>query len=117
MRATVVSLAVGLMAAAAVAHHSTAPFDMTRETAVTGVVTKFLWVNPHATVYLDISEGERWTIEIESPNRLRHQGWTKDTLKSGDRITCKGARAKAASNFSMKCFLVELPDGRTLQAQ
>ena len=93
---------------------------MTREAAVRGTVARFFWVNPHAYIYLDVDapEGvERWALEIESPNLLRHQGWTKETLKAGDQITCKGSRAKVATNHTMKCFWVEMADGRKLQAQ
>jgi hypothetical protein len=102
------------------AHHSTRPFDMTREATISGVVTKFYWANPHAYIYLDVNapDGvEHWALEIESPNLLRRHGWTKETLKSGDRITCKGAAARDPSNHTMKCFLVELPGGQTLPAQ
>lgn len=100
-------------------HHSTAPFDMTREATVSGVVTKFYWANPHSYIYIEVDapgEVQHWAIEIESPNLLRHQGWTKETLKPGDKIICKGARAKDPSNFSMKCFEVEFPDGHTMKA-
>ena len=113
---------VGLLAAGglAPAHHSTAPFDMTREATINGVVTKFYWANPHAYIYLEVdaTDGvQHWAIEIESPNLLRNQGWTKETLKSGDKVICKGARARDPQTYSMKCFQVELSDGRKLQAQ
>src|SRR2546430_1077299 len=92
------------------AHHSTAPFDMTRATTVSGVVVKFLWVNPHAYIFLDAmdekGETQRWSIEIESPNGLRRAGWAKDTLKPGDKISCIGARAKDPAVFALKCFSV-----------
>ena len=93
---------------------------MTREASVSGVVTRFDWVNPHAYIYLDVEAPEgaqQWRIEIESPNLLRHQGWTKATLKAGDAITCTGARAKVSTNYAMKCFWVHFSDGRRLQAQ
>jgi hypothetical protein len=117
-RKTIFALLVA--AVAAWAHHSTAPFDMTREATISGVVTKFYWANPHAYIYMDVdaTDGvQHWAVEIESPNLLRNQGWTKETIKSGDRVTCKGARARDLSDYRMKCFLVELPDGRKLQAQ
>jgi hypothetical protein len=89
---------------------------MTREVSVTGLVAKFYWANPHAYIYLDVGE-EHWAMEIESPNLLRHQGWSKDSVKPGDQVTCKGARAKDPARFAMKCFAAILPDGRTLVAQ
>jgi hypothetical protein len=89
---------------------------MTRETSVTGIVRQFHWGNPHAYIFLE-SEGHQWTLEIESPNLLRHQGWTKESLKPGEQLTCQGARAKDPARFEMKCFVAILPDGRKLQAQ
>jgi hypothetical protein len=95
------------------AHHSTAPFDMEHATTVSGVVTEFHWINPHAYIKLDVAE-EHWLIEIDSRDALRRSGWTKDTLKPGDRINCTGARAKDPAIFALKCFTVDLPDGRKI---
>ena len=97
------------------AHHSTAAFDMTRAHTVTGAVTRFLWANPHSYVELD-ANGEHWRLEIEAVNLLRRYGWTKDSLKAGDKISCIGARAKDPAVFAQKCFTVEFPDGRKLVA-
>ena len=101
------------------AHHSTAAFDMTREFKVTGVVTKYLWANPHSYIDLDVPNDkgvEHWRLEMEAVNLLRRYGWTKDSLKAGDKISCTGARAKDPGVFAQKCFVVEFPDGRKLTA-
>jgi hypothetical protein len=97
------------------AHHSTAAFDMTRPFTITGAVTKFIWANPHSYVDLDAG-GEQWRLEMEAVNLLRRYGWTKDSLKAGDVISCTGARAKDPATFSLKCFTVEFPGGRKLTA-
>ena len=97
------------------AHHSTAAFDMSRSTTVTGVVTKFYWTNPHSYIELD-SDGNQWRLEIEALNLLRRYGWTKESLKPGDVISCTGAPAKDLAAFTQKCFTVEFPDGRKLTA-
>jgi hypothetical protein len=110
-----VKYAFFLFAGSLFAHHSTAPFDMTHPSTVSGVVTKFLWANPHSYIELDVN-GERWRLEIEAVNLLRRYGWTKDSLKAGDKISCMGARAKDAAVFAQKCFTVEFPDGRKLTA-
>ena|SRR5579862_3609125 len=109
-------LTIILLAAASVfAHHSTAAFDMTRATKITGVVTKFTWENPHSYIYIDVGN-DHWRMEIEALNLLRRYGWTKESLKPGDRITCTGARAKDPASLVQKCFTVEFPDGRKLVA-
>jgi len=88
---------------------------MTHETTVSGVVKEFRFVNPHSYIILEVA-GERWTLEAEALNLLRRNGWTKDTLKPGDEISCTGARARDPKLLAMKCFTVTLPDGRKLKA-
>ena len=97
------------------AHHSTAPFDMTRAHTISGEVTRFQWANPHSYIELEVN-GQPWRLEIEAVNLLRRHGWTKDSLKPGDVIRCTGARAKDPAVFAQKCFTVEFPDGRKLIA-
>ena len=88
---------------------------MTRPFTVSGTVTKYFWGNPHSYVDLDVN-GESWRLEMEAVNLLRRYGWTKDSLKDGDKISCTGARAKDPAVFAQKCFTVEFPDGRKLMA-
>jgi hypothetical protein len=83
------------------AHHSTAEYDLTKPASASGVVTRFEWSNPHSHIYLDATgpDGavEHWVIDIDSPRGLERQGWSKDSVKPGDRIGCLGARAKDGS--------------------
>ena len=97
------------------AHHSTAQFDMTRSSTVSGVVTKFYWTNPHSYIELE-ADGHHWRLEVEALNLLRRYGWTKQSLKPGDVISCTGAPAKDPATFTQKCFTVDFPDGRKLTA-
>lgn len=101
------------------AHHSTAQFDMNHDSRVSGIVFQFVWTNPHSYIYLDVTDGSgthRWKLEAEALNLLRRNGWTKDSLKQGDEISCLGARAKDPEVYAMKCFVVTFPDGRKLIA-
>jgi hypothetical protein len=108
-----------LLAATAAAHHSTASYDLVHGTIIGGVVTRFEWTNPHAEVSLDItgeaSEIEHWTVELESPRILARLGWTKETVKPGDRISITGGRAKDGT-FRLRAAYVQLADGRKLAA-
>lgn len=103
----------------ALAHHSTAVYDLTRPAAVSGIVTSFEWSNPHAHIYLDATKSdgtvEHWTIDLDSPNALRRLGWTRDSVKPGDKITCSGARMKDGSP-RMRCTLVALDSGKLLRS-
>ncbi len=85
--------AIGIAAAAlatadgAAAHHSFAMFDQSRQVAVNGVVRDFQWTNPHAFIEIEDTRQTRWSIELNSPNNLIRQGWTRTALKPGDKVT------------------------------
>lgn len=106
MKAKLVVLAAGiaLLAAAVplVAHHSfAAEFDANQPIKLTGVVTKIEWMNPHAYFYIDVTDENgkvaNWGLEMGSPNGLMRQGWTRNSMKVGDKITVEGSRAKDGS--------------------
>ena len=81
--------AAATMAAPALAHHSFAMFDQRKIMTLEGTVTQFQWTNPHAFIELDVPNGGRtvhWSIELNSPNNLKRQGWTRTALKPGDRV-------------------------------
>jgi hypothetical protein len=84
--------ALGIAAALAAAggaqaHHSFAMFDQSRQVAVVGVVRDFQWTNPHAFIEIEDAQQTRWSIEMNSPNNLIRQGWTRSALKLGDKVT------------------------------
>ncbi len=74
-------------AGAALAHHSFAMFDQTKQVSVTGTVKSFQWTNPHAWIEIEDSSGKVWGIELNSPNNLIRQGWKRTALKPGDKAT------------------------------
>jgi hypothetical protein len=80
---------VGLIAVGpAVAHHSTAAFDTTQVVKIEGTITQFRWINPHASIKIDGGAGHGlWTIEMTAPNVLINDGWTRDALQVGDKVT------------------------------
>ena len=73
------------------AHHSFAAFDMSKEQTITGVVSRFDWTNPHTFIWVDVTNEkgvtESWAIEGMSPNYLGRRGWSKNSVKPGDKIT------------------------------
>src|SRR5579864_7357196 len=84
------TLAAGA-ASFALAHHSYSAFDMVGTKTVTGTIQKFDWSNPHSWIWIDVKNEqgvvETWGIEGMSPNFLARRGWTRTTLKPGDKIT------------------------------
>jgi len=72
----------------ALAHHSTAAFDTTQVVKIEGTITQFRWINPHASIKIDGGAGHGlWTIEMTAPNVLINDGWTRDALQPGDKVT------------------------------
>src|SRR5215471_1114980 len=95
-RLTAAFAALALAAAAtapALAHHSFAMFDFQASKTVTGTVEQFDWTNPHTFIWLQVptagnsSVTERYGFEGMSPNFLGRRGWSKTTLKPGDKVT------------------------------
>src|SRR5581483_8511099 len=100
----------------AVAHHSfAAEYDTTKPVKVTGVVTKMEWMNPHASFYVDVKEADgtvsNWNFELGAIPVLLRQGWRKEALKPGNKVTVEGNRAKDESHTAA-ARMVLLPDGR-----
>ena len=77
------------LAAPALAHHSFAMFDQRKVMTLEGTVAEFQRTNPHAFFELDAKGGRHWSIELNSPNNLKRQGWNRASLKPGDRIAVR----------------------------
>jgi hypothetical protein len=81
--------AVLVAAVPAAAHHSFAMFDQKKIMKLEGTVTEFQWTNPHAFIEMDATDGKHWSLELNSPNNLKRQGWRHSSLKAGDKITLR----------------------------
>jgi hypothetical protein len=115
-------LAIVLLSASApvLAHHGfVVEFDEKKPITLAGVVTKMEFMNPHIYFYLDVKgkDGKvvNWALEGGPPNVLYRQGWRKDTVKPGDKVTVKGFRARDGSNLA-SCSSITFPDGREISA-
>jgi hypothetical protein len=89
-RACVCAVGLLFVTGTAVAHHSFAMFDQSRQLPLAGTVMEFQWTNPHSFIELDVPKGggttELWHIELNSPNNLKRQGWKSTSLKPGDKV-------------------------------
>jgi Family of unknown function (DUF6152) len=110
----------GFVAAASVtaaAHHSFAPFDLTKEKTISGTVSRFEWTNPHSWIWVDVPNDkggvDTWAVEGMSPNYLARRGWTKTTLKPGDKVTILVRPLRNGDNGGM-FVRATLADGRVL---
>src|SRR5258708_35384082 len=76
---------------ALVAHHGSAIYDQTKGVTVQGVVTDWLWANPHCLLDFDVKDDKgnsvHWTAEVSNPPDMMNRGWTKRMFKPGDAVT------------------------------
>jgi hypothetical protein len=118
----VVVIGIGLLVTLGVrpllAHHAfNSEFDAKKPVKFTGTVSKMLWVNPHAWIYVDVKKPdgtvEEWMVEAGTPNTLLRRGFTKQSLLPGTEISVDGYQSKDGSRRANGRDLT-LPDGRTL---
>src|SRR5262245_49862008 len=112
------ALVLSLATASLSAHHAFASeFDAKKPVKFSGTVSKMLWVNPHAWIYVDVKKPdgtvEEWMVEAGTPNTLLRRGFTKQSLLPGTQITVDGYQSKDGSRRANGRDLT-LPDGRTL---
>ena len=81
------------------AHHGFAGrYDEENPISLDGVVIELQFINPHSAIIFQVRDEDgkvvRWSGHLGSATSLVNgEGWTKDTLKPGDRVTILGARA------------------------
>ena len=100
--------ALGMLAAAAalllgsysgLAHHSGVIYDRENPITLEGTVTGYEFVNPHVRIIFEAKDQDgkvaKWVAISGPPQTLfRQDGWSKTTLKPGDKITVVGAPSR-----------------------
>ena len=114
------ALAFGLLIASvpAYAHHGVAAYDSAKQITVSGTVKDWFWANPHCILQFDAtdSHGEvvHWMMETGNPSDLVNNGWSRQSLKPGDRITVTVQPAKNGRSIG-RIVEVVLPNGQKLR--
>jgi hypothetical protein len=90
--AIAVMVAALLASMSALAHHSYAMFDHSKEVELKDATVKdWQWTNPHTWLYLLVPNGtpnpDKYSIEGNNPAQLRRQGFGIGTFKPGDKVT------------------------------
>lgn len=99
------------------AHHGAAGFDTDKEVGMKATVTEWQWSNPHCFLKFDVTDDAgtvvHWAAEVSNPVDMTKRGWTKQTLKPGDKISLTLRPAKNGAPVG-QLLKVVLPDGQTL---
>ena len=105
------------LTAPALAHHGfDTEYDGKKKVALTGVVTKIEWTNPHMHIYVDVTDASgkvtNWNMEMASPNTVQRQGWGRSTLLPGDKVAFEGYGGKVVESHGAlsRIAKAETPD-------
>lgn len=76
----------------ALAHHSFAMFDRSKEHVYNGEVVRWAFNSPHTALYIRTEDGSLWAFEGSAPARMfdREPLITGFTFQPGDRLTVVG---------------------------
>jgi hypothetical protein len=84
----VAALALVAGPGALLAHHGSAIYDESHAVQVDGVVTDWVWANPHCLLEFDAKndkgESVHWTAEVSNPPDMIARGWSRKMFKPGD---------------------------------
>ena len=85
------------------AHHGDAGRYEENVVVMTGTVVEMQLIDPHSVIVFDVidesGKAVRWQAELNGRGGLSKMGWTKNTLKAGDRITVTGRRVKSGAPY------------------
>lgn len=80
------------------AHHGNASYDTEKTITVKGVVTEYIWANPHVFLKVDAKDESgnivHWVIETQNLVQQSTLGWTNGTFKAGDQVEIEVTPAK-----------------------
>ena len=121
MRLAMLAASAALLGAprCAVAHHSFAMYEPTKTLTFKGTVKTFQWTNPHTILWVlvqppDGGPAQEWSLETTSPGVLTRAGWTRLSLKPGDRVSVTLSPLRDGSHGGSLNSVTLLDTGKTL---
>ena len=118
MKRTIVVLIAGVAlltgSRQALAHHSfSAEYDSTQKVEIQGVVTEFVWRNPHSFMKMDVTDKDgatkTWTLEWGSISSLQQYSINRTSIKPGDKIIVSGYAGRIPEDHRMLLQVIERP--------
>ena len=103
MKSRILMVALLLSSVPVLAHHGDAGRYEDNVMVLTGTVVDLQLVDPHSVIVFDVEENGqqvRWQAELNGRGGLTKAfGWTRNTLKPGDKITLTGRRVKSGAPY------------------
>lgn len=94
----IAALITALVSPLTLAHHGTAGRYEDELAEITGTVINLMFINPHALLAVEVEDENgnavRWMAEFNNPPLMAQEGWHKNILKPGDRVTIIGLPMK-----------------------
>jgi hypothetical protein len=120
LASTVLVVCVSIIACPLRAHHGTSNYTDGETVTLSGVVTEFVFRNPHAFILFDVKneKGEvvHWAGEMNSPGVLANTGWTRTTLKKGDQITLSLRQSKGGNPVGLVSRSSVMVNGKRVES-
>jgi hypothetical protein len=109
----VAGVGIVCLAAPVFAHHGfETEYDNNKVITASGVVSKIEWTNPHMHLYVDVTDAAgkvtTYNLELTSPNAIQRQGWTKNDLVAGEKVTFKAHAGKVIEERAALDSLVKV---------
>ena len=116
--AATIAVSTSLTPAPALAHHSFAMFDRTKEVELKNAIVKeWDWTSPHAWLYVLVPNGtaepDHYSVEGGNPGILRREGFAKGSFSAGDKVTVYICPLKNGTKGG-SLLAVVLPNGKML---
>ena len=110
--------AAAAIAAPASAHHAFNMYENGKYVTLNGTVKNFVWRNPHAMVDVAVAgpggREELWNVELSAPNIIGRRGWSRASLKPGDKVPMVIKPMKDGSKYGL-LVSVTTPAGQVLK--
>jgi hypothetical protein len=108
-----------LAAVPVAAHHAfSLEYDANKPVKFEGVVTKVEWTNPHARVYVDVTDASgkkvNWNLELASLSALVRNGWTRNSVKAGEKVSVEGFEGRGTNTYRLNATVIRTASGGEL---
>ena len=113
----IAGLALSLFVVPAAGHHSFSMFDQDQFVNLTGTVSDFEWINPHAWLHVSVineaGTAQTWSFEGGNLRGLSSAGWRPDSVAAGDEVAI-GFNPMIDGSRGGQLRTLILPDGTKL---